>query len=231
MNSYPGSDFSKVPPARENGAAAPVVICHSRDRFIAESRKDRDLILWRRPLPQCLSAWLNRIEPQHLPHLRILVNIENVRDALNSKINQSGPQHMPLWALLIDDIDTLTQTFAQIAKCKQVDIRLERIVDNACRLFHRDSVRLRLLTTYRGPSTEWVDPEFAQIAMRNKGRFCLPIKRLDDHEVALFRGSLSDPDRGVVHRSPPIENTGETRLLLCINEPSKVSPAPWIASS
>ncbi|MFL2542850.1 MAG: DUF1826 domain-containing protein, partial [Candidatus Latescibacterota bacterium] len=27
---------------------------------------------------------------------------------------------------------------------------------------------------------------------------------------------------GIVHRSPPIENTGFTRLLLCLNAPSIV---------
>jgi hypothetical protein len=204
-----------------------VIYCQNRDRFIAESRKDRDLILWRRRLPQCLTAWLKRTDPQHLPHLRILVEIGDVREALGSELDQVDARHAAMRDLLITDIDMLAQTFAQIAQIRQVDIRLERIEDNACRLFHRDSVRLRLLTTYRGPSTEWIEPEFSEIALRNSGRFCLPIRRLEDYDVAIFKGTHSAHDRGVVHRSPPIEGSGETRLLLCINLRSKTSPAAW----
>jgi hypothetical protein len=216
--------------SRRNDADG-VVYCHSRDRFIAESRKDRDLILWRRPLPQCLTAWLNKMEPQDLPHLRILVEVGDVRQALVSELDQVDARNAAMRELLIIDIETLAHAFAQIAQSKQVDIRLERIEDNACRLFHRDSVHFRLLTTYRGPSTEWVEPEFAQIALRNSGRFCLPIRCLEDYDVAIFKGSHSAQDRGVVHRSPPIERTGETRLLLCINAPSKVSPELWRAKA
>lgn len=227
MNSYPASGVAKVPAGHQHIIADPVITCHSRDRFIAESRKDRDLILWRRPLPQCLTAWLNRMEPQDLPHLRILVDVADVREALGGELAEVDARHAAMRDLLIIDIETLAQTFSQIAQSKQVDIRLERIEDNACRLFHRDSVHFRLLTTYRGPSTEWVEPEFAHMALRNSGRFCLPIRRLEDYDVAVFKGSHSARDRGVVHRSPPIEKTGETRLLLCINAPSKVSPEPW----
>jgi hypothetical protein len=231
MNSYSSKSVAKISAAHQRTVAEPVITCHSRDRFITESRKNHDLVLWRRPLPQCLTAWLNRMEPKSLPHLRILVDVGAVREALGSELNQVEARYAAMRNLLIIDIETLVQTFAQIAQSKQVDIRLERIEVNACRLFHRDSVHFRLLTTYRGPSTEWVETEFAQIALRNSGRFCLPIRRLEDYDVAVFRGSHSAPDRGVVHRSPPIEKTGETRLLLCINTPSKVSPEPWRAKA
>ena len=227
MNWSPASAVATSSTERQRDNAAAVITCHSRDCLITESRKDHDLILWRRPLPQCLVAWLNRIEPQHLPHLRILVDVYSVREALMCELNRDGLAHTAMRELLIDDVEMLARTFTQIAQCKLVDIRLERITDNACRLFHRDNVRLRLLTTYRGPSTEWVEPEFAHIALRNSGRFCLPIRRLEDHEAALFRGCLSRPDRGTVHRSPPIEGSGQTRLFLCLNERSKVSPNEW----
>lgn len=217
-----------VDPAPHCAGADGVVYCHGRDRFIAESRNHSDLVLWRRPLPQCLTAWLNRMDTQDLPQLRILVDVGDVREALGNAISQVDARFAAMRELLIIDIEMLAQAFAQVAQTRQVDIRLERIEDNACRFFHRDSVHFRLLTTYRGPSTEWVEPEFAQIALRNSGRFCLPIRRLEDYDVAMFKGSVSAPNRGVVHRSPPISTTGETRLFLCINAPSKVSPEPWL---
>jgi hypothetical protein len=209
--------------------SASVIHCHSRERFVAACHDDHDLIIWRRPLPQCLIAWLNKIDPHELPELRILVNVEDIRRALIGEMDRDGPPRSAMRELLISDIAMLSDAFAQLAGLRQVDIRLERIQDNACRLFHRDNVRVRVLTTYRGPSTEWVEPEFPRMALRASGRFCFPIRRLDDLDVAVFKGSQGDPDRGVVHRSPPIEGTGETRLLLCLNEASKVSPAPWRA--
>lgn len=201
--------------------------CESRNAFVEESRRDHDLIVWRRPLPQCLVSWLNGLEASRLPNLRLLVSAGDLRAALTSEFEFQSLPACAMRDLFTDDIEALAKYFAAISGVDLIDLRLERIEDNACRLFHRDNVRLRLLTTYRGPSTEWVEPEYARIALANAGRFCLPIRRLEDNEVALFKGSLSDPQRGVVHRSPPIEGSGETRLLLCLNERSKVSPEAW----
>ena len=53
----------------------------------------------------------------------------------------------------INEFEELVRTYSRIAKTRLVDVRLERINHDKFRKFHRDFVRTRLLTTYRGPST------------------------------------------------------------------------------
>ena len=131
--------------------------------------------------------------------------------------------------LLITDIAKLIQVFSRITAKARVDVRLERVDDDACWKFHRDSVDARLLTTYRGPTTEWVQPEHGERAILEQQSFTGPLEHLGAHDVALFKGTKADTGRGIVHRSPPIVGTGYTRLLLCLNEPTVASPDPWAA--
>ena len=47
---------------------------------------------------------------------------------------------------------------------------------------------------------------------------------MPSHSIAVFKGTEDASGRGVVHRSPPIEGTGQTRLVLTLNMPSEASP-------
>ena len=129
--------------------------------------------------------------------------------------------------LLIGDVDDLVSGFSRVARTDLVDIRLERITHDACWKFHRDCVEARLLTTYRGPATEWIQPIHAERALREQKRFKGPVEQFRNNDVAIFKGSCAEPGSGIVHRSPPIADTGRTRLLLCLNKQSATSPKPW----
>jgi len=118
--------------------------------------------------------------------------------------------------------------FADITQSKTVDVRLQRIRNNACWRFHRDVVETRLLTTYRGPSTEWVQNRHAEQALVEQLEYRGPIEQLGHRDVAIFKGSCNRPNRGIVHRSPAIKNTGITRLVLCLNRETDTSPDTWI---
>jgi len=130
--------------------------------------------------------------------------------------------------LLTEDIGGLVSTFADITRTGCVDVRLERISHDACWKFHRDTVETRLVTTYRGPTTQWVPMAHSQRALDEQTAYAGPLERLGDHDVAVFKGNLAGQGGGVVHRSPPIEGTGVTRLFLCLNTPSIVSPGLWV---
>ena len=133
--------------------------------------------------------------------------------------------------LLLSDVDDLVSAFARITQSDLVDVRLECVSHDACWKFHRDCVEARMLTTYRGPATEWVRPIHAKRALREQKRFKGPVEHLRVHDVAIFKGSCAGEGSGIVHRSPPIAGTGGTRLLLCLNKPSDASPEPWSETS
>ena len=190
-----------------------------------------ELVIWKRTLPPQLRIWLEQILAQALPDLRLLIKPDELQPALEPLLNQCDITASDMQDLLVADIAKLVQAFSRIAASARVDVRLERIDDDACWKFHRDSVDARLLTTYRGPATEWVQPEHGERAILEQKDFTGPLEHMGIHDVALFKGTHAGTGSGIVHRSPPIAGNGCTRLLLCLNQPTEASPDPWLAGS
>ncbi len=122
------------------------------------------------------------------------------------------------------DLVSLTEAFCRTMDSDIVDIRLETVTHDGCWKYHRDHVPARLLTTYRGPGTQWVTPERSEDALAQQKAYSGPLEQFAEHAVGLFKGSKAEKGRGIVHRSPPILGTGTTRILLCLNLPSAASP-------
>ena len=217
------------------GGAAPekdsVQTCRSVDGLTAIQSSSTELVIWKRWLPPQFRDWLDHIPIEVLPDLRLLIKPIELKIALEPLLNQCGMQAGDMRDLLIADLANLIQVFAGITASARVDLRLERVNDDACWKFHRDSVDARLITTYRGPTTEWVKPSHGERAIREQKEFSGPLERLGAHDVAIFKGTRASTGNGIVHRSPPIAGTGCTRLLLCVNQPSAASPNPWVAGS
>jgi hypothetical protein len=108
------------------------------------------------------------------------------------------------------DIVLLAHLFATVSAETRVRLRLEHVVDDACRQHHVDSVRLRLLCTYAGLGTDWIDPAGQH-------------RRMAVFDVGVFKGSkFPDAAPRILHRSPPVEDLPKqrrSRLLLCIDQP------------
>lgn len=107
------------------------------------------------------------------------------------------------------DISLLAVQFARLVPDRRVRLRLEHLRDDACRLFHVDAVRLRLLCTYSGQGTEWLSEDDT-------------LHRMAVMQAAVFKGTRH-PDAAprVRHRSPPVSMLPpprRARLLLCIDE-------------
>lgn len=206
---------------------AGIEVCEVSEGLGAINKPYMELVIWRRALPLCLRTWLERMDASLLPDIRVLVQPGDLRHAIKPLLDECGMPTGDMRDLLIRDIDELVSAFAGITRSDLVDVRLERVSHDACWKLHRDCVEARLLTTYRGPATEWVQPIHAERALREQKQFKGPIEHLRNHDVAIFKGSCAGPASGVVHRSPPIAGTGRTRLLLCLNGPSDASPEPW----
>jgi hypothetical protein len=115
---------------------------------------------------------------------------------------------------LVSDIEALANRFADLTGKASLRIRLEGVTTNACKKVHADYTDVRLITTYAGPGTDYA-PHGAE---DHGGDCCL--ERVPTGAVALFKGRLfgagHDP---CLHRSPPIEGSGEARLVLVIDTP------------
>ena len=207
-----------------------VTTCIRRTDLGLIKELDTELVIWERSLPTGLREWIEQTEIISLPDLRILVRPSELLGALDPLLDECGLKAGNMRNGLVADINDLVIEFSNITRSDYVDVRLECVSHDACWKFHRDSVEIRLLTTYWGPGTEWVRRVQAEQAMQTQKGFKGPIEQLKNGDVAIFKGCGNSLNRGVVHRSPPISDTGLTRLLLCLNQRTVTSPEPWVES-
>jgi hypothetical protein len=117
---------------------------------------------------------------------------------------------------LADDIVMLANRFVDVMAVSSVRLRIERVDSNACKKVHADQTDVRLITTYAGPGTD--------VAPHGKSDCC--IERVPTGWVGLFKGRTYAPDHPpCFHRSPPVGDTGEKRLMLVIDTPLRASGA------
>lgn len=115
-------------------------------------------------------------------------------------------------AALRSDIRDLAERFAGLMAVPAVRIRLEVINTNACRKIHADYTDVRLITTYWGPGTDYVPAGMEPVESS--------LVRLPAGHIGLFKGRLFEAGHiPCLHRSPPVGDTGEQRLVLVIDTP------------
>jgi hypothetical protein len=203
-------------------------ICKTRAGLDLINKMDIELVIWKRSFSSSFQDWINHTDAENLPDFRILINSNELRPALEPLLDSCGLKADDMRGQLVNDIKGLVNMFANITQSNVVDVRLQRITNNACWKFHRDVVKTRLVTTYRGPTTEWVQHAQAEQAILEQLDYKGPLEHLGDGDVAIFKGSVTHPNRGIVHRSPSIAGTDITRLLLCLNQQTDTSPEPWV---
>lgn len=168
-----------------------------------------------RQVPESVPQWLDALAPDDLPSARFVARAEDVAGLL--------PGECAPWLRM--DIANLARSFAVRAGCRELEVRLDRIDDDACSRFHRDHVSLRLLCAYRGPGTQWVPDAEAEQALREQQRFRGTVNELPRFSVGIFEGR-NHASGGVLHRSPPVFGTDVTRLLLCLTPADEICGCP-----
>ena len=167
--------------------------------------------IWRRQMPTNVQHWLDQCDPSTLPSGRVVLPATAVAQKVRDWCNASGLSSSYERKWLEDDVTALAARFSDLMSAEYLRLRLDVITTNACRKFHIDAITARLVCTFRGTGTQYGisrdGEEPARVFTVNRGA---PI---------LLRGTLwpQQPPSGLLHRSPPIEGTGETRLVLVLD--------------
>lgn len=178
-----------------------------------------ELAIWERDFPGTFADWIDALPADKLPDARAVADDTSLEAVVESMLDDAKTPASAMRDILRDDVSALARRFMTIMGSVEVDIRLEAVDHDACWKFHRDCVEARLLTTYRGPGTQWIAPAHGEEALDRQSGYDGPIQSLSRFSVGLFKGSCSAPASGIVHRSPPIDGRRLTRLLLCLNLP------------
>jgi hypothetical protein len=202
-----------APIAEVVGPARATFLRRGRDGAVLSRvwRRGIAAAVWERSLPPSVADWLDGLAPAAIPSLRSAATPDDVAALVAAACEDAGPPAVPARAWLAADAAALAAIFARIVGTEALRLRLEVISGDACRRFHVDDVPARLLCTYRGRGTEF--------ARADAGGTPLLVDRLATGEVAILRGRRwpGDDATGLLHRSPPLEGTGETRLLLVLD--------------
>ncbi|MEQ8903044.1 MAG: DUF1826 domain-containing protein [Roseovarius sp.] len=199
--------------AREilHGATIGVGVADRADDLDVIARPGVAAALWRRRVDPDWQAWIDGLAPARLPRLRVILRPDMVRDAARAACDMAGLGEGVARNWLVEDIGMLADHFAGLMRARFLRLRLDVIETDACRRFHIDAVPARLICTYRGTGTQYGISVDGDVPRRV---FTTPTGA-----PLVLRGTLwpGDPPSGLLHRSPPIEGSGETRLLLVLD--------------
>lgn len=185
------------------------------------ARSDVNLVSWHRELPSGLDAQLVQWAKRFPAQFEEIVCMPNC-DLSAATRGLVEPAH----AWLTMDIAILIARFAHLADARRLRVSFGAVRTDQCRKFHVDYVRYRLITTYVGPGTEWVPDEAVRREAFDHPPDCpcdankeiVPdssaIRHAVPGEVIVMKGAMHPDHRGAVHRSPPIEGTGQVRIVL-----------------
>jgi hypothetical protein len=143
---------------------------------------------------------------------------------LSSILEANGLPSEPGRDRLARDLASLVRSLCDLDGADAAQLRLEYIPGDACRLFHPDNNRMRLVCTYLGPTTQWLpnsSVERSAIGRGSNDAICgdwSSLRSLRPFWVGLMKGHAfpGNAGNGLVHRSPP-QRPGQFRVFLALD--------------
>ncbi len=180
--------------------------------------KSKNIAIYQRDI-KFLNKELNRIAEQKI-ECRATGSVEEILVQLNDYLNSDIPGYVSLF----EDISEVVKLFEKTTQASSFRLLLATVSTNMCRRFHTDINEIRLLCTYIGQGTLWLpDEAINEKALRTGGNNQEIVKdeeliqQVPTGDVVLLKGALYPEANPILHRSPSIEENGETRLLLRID--------------
>jgi Protein of unknown function (DUF1826) len=185
------------------------------------NRVDTNLAFHKRGPDAEILSYVNLLLQYDFKGINSIVNCDNLNSVLSVAMDEFGFQTEGKIKLK-EDIRKICEYFFSITQASNLRLILKVVNHNACAKFHTDAYDLRLLCTYVGSGTEWVSDQHVNRKKLINGtneeiiRDFTKVRSLKPFDVAILKGEIPTRPgvKGIVHRSPSIEHTGEKRLLL-----------------
>ncbi len=202
----------KTAAASATGTNLPVRTVHDLMDFDIFLGHGTDAVIWSRQLPQLVRETLKCLPTHSVSNGRFQISANEAAGCVRGLFREWGIDASETTDWLAADVGALAGQMAHLLSVSQLLLRVELVRDDACRKFHRDTVKARLICTYSGTGTEFglAEGDEQPIHIDSAPTGC-PI---------LLKGKLwpGYVNRSVVHRSPPIEGANSSRLVVVLNE-------------
>ena len=211
--------------------AAVASCCHRTDEVAGLAGVVADLVqiaIWQRPVEPALRNFARSVLAADELEQVLEVEVEALAtfDPLPASAHAADPDSARAFAA---DVRWLAGMFAELTGASRLGVRLVRLQKPMCPRFHTDFVGLRLLTTYCGVGTEWLEHEQVDRDFLGHRSMDVPdarsgllrpgavVQQLPEFAVGLLKGDAwpGNHGRGIVHRSPAAR--GEARILLSLD--------------
>lgn len=184
--------------------------------------KHVNICVWERPEDAALASWLREVcATRDFSSVREAEVGDTALGGLLLPLPEGSGQER-----LREEVAGLVELYADLFGAERVGLRLNVLEAPMCPRFHVDKVGVRLLCTYVGAGTDYVDE--AEVRRARLGvalaageedgavRPGAGLWRMPTFCVGLLKGEAwpGNEGRGVVHRSPP---GSERRMLLSID--------------
>ena len=167
---------------------------------------------WRRPPMPEISAWLDA-QAERLANSSLRMTISPGQTPELGRLPPGAGREA-----LVEDLRLMGEMLGELVDAKTIGLRLEIIRQAMCPRLHVDRVGMRMLCTYRGPGTEWVEEHDVNRRFLGAGANGLPdetsgllrpgahLESIPPFAVALLKGTLwqGNTGLGIVHRSPAV---------------------------
>ena len=192
--------------------------------------QNTNIVIWQRDLEQVLTNAVNTlISTNAIKPLELAVSPDDAFDKLVTALKPDDNNRDETDALC-KDIALLVEMFCCLFDLKRAGLRLKILDKPMCPRFHVDKIPCRLVTTYQGVATQWLNHSDVDRSKLGTGNLGKPdeesglfkslnnINQLNQGDVALLKGEYWDENEGagLVHRSPPVAEN-EQRLLLTLD--------------
>ncbi|WLG68151.1 DUF1826 domain-containing protein [Pseudomonas brassicacearum] len=182
-----------------------------------------NLAVWQRRLPAHISDFATMVlaMDQSLVESRVLeLPEDDTQPALQGLA--AGFSDLQGYEGFIADVSWLVSAFACLLGAQRVGLRLRTLDKAMCPRFHVDHVPVRLLTTYAGVGSQWLEE-----GVMDRRRLAEPeaepsdpcvIQQFRCGDVGLLKGEKwhGNEGLGLIHRSPE-PAPGERRLILTLD--------------
>ncbi|QLE83928.1 DUF1826 domain-containing protein [Shewanella sp. Scap07] len=202
------------------------VISTSTDVLTDIYQEDVNIAVWQQQLSDDMILSAQQLVTQ-FPHLKVVMTVAP------ADTYKQLAEHLGLFANnheICLKISLLVDMFCTLFDLKRVGLRLTALETAMCPKFHVDKVPCRLVTTFTGSATQWLNNNIIDRSKLGAGslgisdeqsglyRASSHINQLSVGDVALLKGDgwFHNEGGGLVHRSPSLK-TGEKRLLLTLD--------------
>lgn len=185
-----------------------------------------NMVRLKRDLPDEVTGYCRAlVESAPTLNFRAAISVQDVTQKLQVMVPELDGK-----AAFIEDLCLLIDMYSCLFDLEEVGIRMQVLDRAMCPRFHTDKLGCRLVTTYRGAGSEWLENDQVDRSKLGAGNKGLPdeesgvydsessIKSANAGDVLLLKGDgwLDNEGRGIVHRSPSVA-TGDKRIVLTMD--------------